>query len=474
MNHKAHSKAKLFLLFLLLYIGILFSFDKVHAATHSLTVNNNETSYANVNAKDTGNIIPNLSFIEDQSALKNFDYSFECYNTDIIQIDNFGNFTAVNPGRATVYIRVYSTDFYYTVFSSTLQFTVGIDMTNVTLSADNVSAYMYPEYYYMSKPSYSNPETTININSEYLINSDNYYDYNNYNYNDNTYYNSSVTNNTVNNVFSYTCSNPLLQIEASVYNNVITITQYSDTAGSCQIFFIIYGKTFTVNYQSTKLDISKQSCLIVKGKKKQLFVSGYSGNIEWISDNPSIATVNSHGIVKGKKIGNVIIKAKIGDQYLGCAVSVTKAKLKKVVERATFIGTHWKYSQEKRTQKGYYDCSALVWKAYKEKAKVTFGSPYYPGVALTEAKWCKSHNKMLKGGITYKKVIKMQINPGDLLFKSTDMKKKYADIYHVEMFTGYFCHSVNSDGTANYSPIWAARGTYYSWEEGSLLGRPIK
>ena len=81
---------------------------------------------------------------------------------------------------------------------------------------------------------------------------------------------------------------------------------------------------------------------------------------------------------------------------------------------------------------------------------------------------------MLKGGMTYKKVSRMKLNPGDLLFKSTDMKKKYKDIYHVEMFTGYFCHYVEADGTACFSPIWAARGTFYSWEEGSLLGRPMK
>ena len=68
----------------------------------------------------------------------------------------------------------------------------------------------------------------------------------------------------------------------------------------------------------------------------------------------------------------------------------------------------------------------------------------------------------------------MQVNPGDLLFKSTDMKKKYADIYHVEMFTGYFCHGVASDGSPYISAIWAARGTFYSWEDGSLLARPMK
>ena len=68
----------------------------------------------------------------------------------------------------------------------------------------------------------------------------------------------------------------------------------------------------------------------------------------------------------------------------------------------------------------------------------------------------------------------MQANPGDLLFKSTNMKKKYKDIYHVEMFTGYFCSSVSNDGTPYFSAMWAARGTGYNFEEGALFARPTK
>lgn len=443
-----------------------------HAAVMNFTVNNNEPAIASIYVGDTGTITPNLSFIEDQTALQYYTYSFDSNNTNILTVDNNGLYTAINPGTVTVNVYVYSGDYYYSypIFTSSIQFTIGIDMTNVTLSTDTVVAYMYPEYYNKSKPYYSSPEANILINSDYVFNEYDYSDYDDYN-DDYNYTNNTESSNTS---FTYTCSNPMLGIEANISNNTIYIQQSTNTTGSGIITFNLYGKLFYVNYQCSKLDISKQSCLLVKGKKEQLTVTGYIGTIEWSSSNPSIATVDRNGKVKGKKIGNVIIKAKVGDHYLGCAVSVTKAKLKKVAERATYIGTHWKYSQPKRTQKGYYDCSALVWKAYKEKARLTFGSPYYPGVALTEAQWCRSHNKMIKGGMTYKKITKMQVNPGDLLFKSSDMKKKYADIYHVEMFTGYFCNSVNSDGSANFSPLWAARDSYYSFEEGSLLGRPMK
>ena len=481
MNIFNQTHKRVLFIILLICAGIYLKPIATHAATKNISVNNNdETRTVSVNAGDTGKISPNLSYIEDQSVLQNCTYEFESNDTDILQIDNSGNFTALKPGTSKVNINIYIDGFYQrtNIFTSTIQFTIGVDMTNVTLSTYDVNAYMCPDYGYGTKPYYHSPETQITVNSDYIISDDDYYGYDNY-YNNYNYYN-DYNNNTDTtdtgsiDVFSYTCSNTALGIEATLYNNIITITQSTTKVGNSQITFNIYGKTFTVIYHSSKLGISKQSYLLVKGKKVKLNITGYTGDILWSSSNPSIATVDSNGNVKGKKIGNVIIKAKVGEQYLGCAVSVTKSKLKKVAARATYIGTHWKYSQALRTKKGYYDCSALVWKAYKEKAKITFGSPWYPGVALSEAKWCRSHGKMIKGGLTYKKIMKMQVNPGDLLFKSTNMKKKYDDIYHVEMFTGYYCNSVNSDGTANFSPLWAARGSYYSFEEKSLLGRPMK
>ncbi|MBP3235100.1 MAG: Ig-like domain-containing protein [Eubacterium sp.] len=325
-----------------------------------------------------------------------------------------------------------------------------IDMSKVSLETNSVTSYLMPTYYYRSKPYYNADSVYIPIISEY-----------NFDYIDRD-------------DFSYTSSNKKLELNVSIYDNKVAIYQYGNKTGKSTITINLYGKEFVINYTSKKVGISDQQYLLIKGKKKKLKVTGYAGKIVWKSSNPKIATVNSKGVVKGKKYGNVIITAKIGDKFLGCAVSVTNKKLKNVTKRATYMGTHWKYSQEKRNQKGYYDCSALVWKAYKEKARINFGSTSWPSTADYEAFWCRDHKRMVKGGLTYKKIKKMTVNPGDLLFKSTSMKKKYKDIYHVEMFTGYFCHSVNSDGTANYSPTWAARGTGYMWEEGSLLGRPMK
>ena len=108
------------------------------------------------------------------------------------------------------------------------------------------------------------------------------------------------------------------------------------------------GKEFKVKVTLQPVKGFVNSYLLEKGKTKKLTVKGYSGKIYWSSTNPKVASVSSSGVVKGKTIGNAVITAKIGDQRIGCAVSVTTAALKKVCARGTYIGTHWTYSQPKR------------------------------------------------------------------------------------------------------------------------------
>ena len=220
MSRHVRTIRHLFFCLIFSIMVLLSSHRDSYAATVDIPVSYGEAAIAAVNAGDTGTIIPNLSYIEDQSVLANFSYYFESSDTEILTVDNSGLYTAVYPGTATVYVNVYSGDYYnyYLIFSATIQFTVNIDMTNVTLSSYDIHSYMYPEYYYMEKPYYSSPYAQVNINSAIIISDLN------------------ETN------FSYTCSNPMLGIEANVYDNIITITQSIDTEGSGVITLIIYGK----------------------------------------------------------------------------------------------------------------------------------------------------------------------------------------------------------------------------------------
>ena len=394
-------------------------------------------------------------------------------------------FQALKPGTASITIQAFEPEDLwnqYPVFTATITFSISVDMTNVTLTQNALTAYLSPMYTYGKKKPYyssSTAEFQIGINSSYVFNPDTDYSFDYSDYYDPYYddYYPSTPNTSDLLSYSYTESDKV-QINITLAKNVLYIranlTGTNARPTTSIITLTLSGKTFTIPLTLSPLTISNQSLLLVKGKKKALKVTGTTEAIQWTSTNSKIATVNSKGVIKGKKIGNCVIIGKIGNSYVGCAVSVTTAQLKKVATYANYMGTHWTYSQAKRTQTGYYDCSALVWKAYKKYSRVNFGSAGYPGVALSEAKWCNAHHKMLKGGYRYRKIYKMQYNPGDLVFKSTNMKKKYADIYHVEMITGYYCYGVSSTGSPYIDLTWGARGTGYGAEEGSLLGRPMK
>lgn len=203
------------------------------------------------------------------------------------------------------------------------------------------------------------------------------------------------------------------------------------------------GKIFTITVQIIEVNMSKNSAVLCKKNTVQLKV-------------------------KAKKNGNAVVYAKIGNQKVGCAVSVVTKKRRAVINKAKKIARTCKYSQAKRMSDKYYDCSSLVWKAYQKEGK-SFGNKNYAPVAADIAKWCASHKRWVKGGDSYKNISKMKLRPGDLLFGTGANNGRYKGIYHVEMFVGYACY-----GFQGNKPIlttkWAARGDGYGGSE--WVGRP--
>ena len=85
----------------------------------------------------------------------------------------------------------------------------------------------------------------------------------------------------------------------------------------------------------------------------------------------------------------------------------------------TKLGSH--YSQAKRYDEGYYDCSSFVLRLYKE-----FGLDL-PGTAAEQGKYCAT-----KGMIISRK----DLRPGDLIFYSYEKNGRYKDISHVAIYAG--------------------------------------
>ena len=272
--------------------------------------------------------------------------SISTSNSEVLQMNADGSFTAVAPGEATVSIQgTYGT--YNMYFSGRCDVTVVVDMTNVTLEKNSVKG-IYSGY--------------VNFETSVVLSEDN-------------------------SNFSVQSSNAGVDVNCTLEENRIKLSFYN--YGKTTLTLTINGKEFKLEVNIQNVTISKQGMVQAKGRKVQLKIKGTSEKPVWSSSNPKVAKVTKNGHVSCKKKGNAVITASFGEAKVGCAVSVVSAKKVKTIRFAKMIGTKWKYSQPKRMQKGYYDCSSLVWKAYCKMGKKIGGN--YALVAADLSKWCKAH-----------------------------------------------------------------------------------
>ena len=267
--------------------------------------------------------------------------------------------------------------------------------------------------------------------------------------------------------FDYKSSNSSMSVSAKLKNNVVSIWAYKP--GKTTVTFTIYGATFNVYINVIKVKINRTYLVLIKGKSSKLSIKGISKGIKWKSLKSSVVKVNGKGKIKARKVGTSVIVANIGGAKVGCAVSVVTPKTYRVIRKAKSIakGT---YSQPKRMERGYYDCSSLVWRAYSRYGTY-FGARSYAPVAADICRWCMIHHKKVSGKMTEGQIQKMKFRAGDLIFKPGAKNGRYKGVYHVEMFTGYRVTGFTSKGKPVLSTEWANRTTGYD-AYGSIVERP--
>jgi hypothetical protein len=274
---------------------------------------------------------------------------------------------------------------------------------------------------------------------------------------------------------SYTSSNSAIQIWGEMEDNGKIIIE-AEGSGKTIVTLTINDKVFTVTLNIIKVGINKTTLLLATKKTARLKTTGITSGVKWSSTNSKVVKVSSSGKITAKKNGNAVIKAVIktddGDFTMGCAVSVVSPKRYKAVKKGISIAKTGTYSQPKRMQKGYYDCSSLVWRAYKYSGTSLLSSTYAP-VAADLGKWIVQKKKKVKGGLSYKNVQSMKLNAGDLMFETGENNGRYKGIYHVEMITGYNCIGFYSDGTPELVLTWASRSDgAYGYSTSYIVGRP--
>ena len=112
----------------------------------------------------------------------------------------------------------------------------------------------------------------------------------------------------------------------------------------------------------------------------------------------------------------------------------------------TKLGCH--YSQARRFDEGYYDCSSFVLRMYRE-----FGLEL-PGTAAEQGRYCAEHGMIIS---------QKDLRPGDLIFYSYEKNDRYKNISHVAMYAGdgKMIHAANPRRGVVMDPLRTGSVVFY-------------
>ena len=113
----------------------------------------------------------------------------------------------------------------------------------------------------------------------------------------------------------------------------------------------------------------------------------------------------------------------------------------------TKIGCH--YSQERRYEEGYYDCSSLVQRLYKEVGI------NLPATASTQGEYCYQNDMIIN---------KKDLKPGDLIFYSYKENGEFRNISHVAIYVGdgKMVHAANENRGVVLDPLRTNHVVFYA------------
>lgn len=235
-----------------------------------------------------------------------------------------------------------------------------------------------------------------------------------------------------------------------------------------KVYVYVDGIILTATVKCTEPKLSRTQEILKKGQSASYALKGTSGYtpVTYKIKNTKYATVSKAGKVKAKNYGKTTLTATADGDTWKFDLYVVKSKTYTAVMKAHSIcKSKPVYSQSKRMQKGYVDCSSFVWKSYKP-AKVYFGSKSYAPTAADIAKWCSKNKKLLKLSTYNGKSNKLK--PGDLIFykKRSGKNGRYKNIDHVSMYVGNDT-IVHADGSSvSYSSPW--------YRKVAAIARPVK
>jgi len=202
--------------------------------------------------------------------------------------------------------------------------------------------------------------------------------------------------------------------------------------------------------------------------------------VVWASTNKKIAKVTQKGVVTAKAPGRCYIKATVGGSTAQMLVEVTSEKAYWAVQNA-FVDKQTKitYSQTKRMQKQYRDCSSFVSRCYWDnklgRRLFAIGGSEGKSWALpaaAQAQWLDRKGKR----VAWKACSINKLRPGDTLYFETDYagkdKTQWRYIDHAALYVGngFVMDTGGSGGKGTIGFRWCK---YYEKDKSiKFIGRP--
>ena len=202
--------------------------------------------------------------------------------------------------------------------------------------------------------------------------------------------------------------------------------------GKVTLYITIDGKSFSEEVEVIDVRVNESNLLTWPGCSFSFKVSGVPEglSVTYTSSNTDVATISKKGKLKTLSNGFSLITIKIGDEEFHFTVNVGNEIPVQAVIAADEVVGKATYSQSKRMEEGYYDCSSLVWRSYA-KAGLKIKNQDYAPTAADLAQYLDDNGYT----ISYEALPVEELLPGDIIFTSSGYNNgRYKYIDHVEMY----------------------------------------
>jgi cell wall-associated NlpC family hydrolase len=263
------------------------------------------------------------------------------------------------------------------------------------------------------------------------------------------------------------------KIVSYVYDNAGQVVIEGKKTGTATVTLTVDGVTMTCNITVTNPKLKEEYRFFQKNKNFQVAVTGTNkeSRLVWTSSNEKVATVTKSGRVKTKKIGSAVISCVADGKTLNCYLAVAKDKVVKALRWGYKKVGKYHYSQARRMNKNYFDCSSFVYRCYRAAGKYLVSKSSWAPVAADIGRYYVQKKCQIKPTGSYYSEAKLQ--PGDLICyggKTAKKNGRYKRIYHIAIYIGNG-KTLESSSSSN-NVVIKDRGTFSKKEIPGVV-RPL-